>query len=218
MNDCAFYRDLSPAERSQHIIGQIFWIPAYQTNTSIHVLRFADRERKSDIKNTNFQVHQKSVDTIHGSSDLYHHMPIPELKLSTNEELRVLKVKKRPALLIIRGGFHTRKYSNFVSGKGREPNPSRHVFAPIVSLKKEDGLNDYPDKFIDAIQSSDDYPEFIFLPAYSSVITNDSMAVLTDLQTHSVNCIEQTDLAVGPEFIGDALNEFWADQIMQIYS
>jgi hypothetical protein len=145
-------------------------------------------------------------------------MPIPELKLRMDEELVVKKVKRRPAVLILRDGCDPRRMASHLSDIGSKPNPNSHVFAPIVSLRKEGNLgNDYPQPFIEKVTAGD-LPEFIHLPAEGTAIKSESMAVLTQLQSHSENAVEETDLALAQDYLGAALETFWQDlegQIMQ---
>lgn len=145
-------------------------------------------------------------------------MPIPELKLKMDEELLVKKVKRRPAVLILREGTDPRKIATHFSGIGSKPNPNSHVFAPIVSLRKEDNLgNDYPQPFIDKV-SAGELPEFVHLPAQGTLIKNESMAVLTQLQSHGESAVEETDLALDAVYLGAALETFWQDLEGQLLS
>ncbi|MDE3066212.1 MAG: hypothetical protein KGJ60_01535 [Verrucomicrobiota bacterium] len=142
----------------------------------------------------------------------------PELKIRMEEELVVKKVKRRPAVLILRDGCDPRKMATRISGIGARPNPNFHIFAPIVSLREEDNLgNDYPQPFMDKVVAAE-LPEFIHLPAEGTAIKKESMAVLTQLQSHTEKAIEETDSAPAQDYLGTALETFWQDlegQIMQ---
>ncbi|MBM3891551.1 MAG: hypothetical protein FJ388_20760 [Verrucomicrobia bacterium] len=64
----------------------------------------------------------------------------------------VKKVKRRPAVLILREAVDPRRLATHFSGAGAKPNPNSHVFAPIVLLRKEDNLGqDYPQAFIEKV-------------------------------------------------------------------
>lgn len=210
------YRKLTLAEKSRHTLGQVFWIPAYIHMEDYYVVRVGQWDRQNPITSAQFRIEKKSLRDLGQNSSLYHHMPIPELKLKMDEELVVKKVKRRPALLILREGINPRRLATqHLSGR---PNPNSHVFAPIVSLRKEDNIgSDYPQPFIEKVRSGE-LPEFIHLPPCGEIIRNESMAVLTQLQTHGERVVEETDLALDPVYFGAALETFWQDlegQILQ---
>ena len=205
------YRTLTTAEKTRHVLGQIFWIPAYLHMQDYHVVRVGQWDRLASITTAQFKIEKKTFHGLGRSADLYHHMPIPELKLKMDEELLVKKVKRRPAVLILREGTDPRRLATHFSGVGQKPNPNSHVFAPITSLRKEGNLgNDYPQQFIDKVNAGD-LPEFIHLPADGTVIKNESMALLTQLQSHGECFVEETELALDAVYLGAALETFWQD-------
>jgi hypothetical protein len=212
------YRKLTTAEKARHVLGQIFWIPSYLHMQDYHVVRIGQWDRLQPITSAQFRIEKKSFHGLGRSADLYHHMPIPELKIKMDEELVVKKVKRRPAVLILRDGCDPRKMATHFSGIGAKPNPNSHIFAPIVSLRKEENLTtDYPATFIEKVAAGE-LPEFIHLPAEGTVVKNESMAVLTQLQSHAENAVEETELALAADYLGAALETFWQDlegQIMQ---
>ena len=210
------YRELTPAERSRHIPGQIFWIPAFIHMADYYVVRIGQWDRLTPISSARFRIEKKNLGDLGKSGDLYYHMPIPELKLRADEELVVKKVKRRPAVLILREGIDPRRRATHITGVGQKPNPASHVFAPIVSLRKEENLgNDYPQAFVDKV-SAGELPEFIHLPAEGTVIRNESMAVLTQMQSHGAAVVEETKLCLTPLYFGTALETFWQDLEGQI--
>lgn len=205
------YRTLTPAERSRHLPGQIFWIPAYQAMRDYYVVRIGQWDRTDHITTAQFRIEKVSLAELGRSANLYQHMPIPELKLQMDEELVVKKVKRRPAVLILREGTNTRRMATHVTGTGPKPNPDSHVFAPVVSLRKEENLDHaYPQPFIDKVAATE-LPEFIHLPAEGSVLKNESMAVLTQLQSHHASLVEATALCLQPLYFASALETFWQD-------
>lgn len=212
------YRQLTPAERGRHVPGQIFWIPAYEHMNDYHVVRVSRQwDRRSDISTATFNIEKKSISTIGAPSDLFHHMPLPELKIKMGEELLVKKVKRRPAVLLLREGVDTRRLAQSYGGDGRvKPNPQAHVFAPVFSLRKEGNVGaDYPAPFIAKIAAGE-LPEFIHLPANGLTLPNESMAVLTQLQMHGENFVEETALCLTPLYLASALETFWQDLEGQI--
>jgi len=210
------YRTLTLADKSRHVPGQIFWIPAYLHMQDYYVVRVGQWDRTSHIATGQFRMEKKSFHDLGRGSDLYHHMPIPELKLRMDEELLVKKVKRRPVVLILREGVDPRRLSTFVTGTGHKPNPNSHVFAPVVSLRKEDNLSkDYPADFIEKVIANE-LPEFIHLPAEGTEIRNESIAVLTQLQSHNASVIEPTELCLDQAYFGAALETFWKDLEGQI--
>ena len=212
------YRKLSTAEKARHVLGQIFWIPAYLHMQDYYVVRIGQWDRLAPITSAQFRIEKKSFHGLGHNADLYHHMPIPELKLKMDEELVVKKVKRRPAVLILRDGTDPRRMAKHLSGFGTRPNPHSHVFAPVVSLRKEDNLgNDYPQPFVDKVIAAE-LPEFIHLPAQGTVIRNESMAVINQLQSHAESAVEETDIALAPDYLGAALETFWLDLEGQILS
>lgn len=221
MSDLAqLYRKLTPAERSQHVPGQVFWIPAYLAMQDYHVVRIGWWDHNQPITEAKFKIVKRTIQTIGRDSDLYQHMPIPELKVGMDEELVVKKVKRRPAILIWRDGYDPRKYARFSTGQmGRRPEPSTHVFAPVFSLRKADNVSkDYPEAFIQGLIEGDKYPDFLHLPAEGAIIRNESMAILGQLQSHSEAHVEETDLALTPDYLALALEQFWKFAESRIYT
>ena len=212
------YRELTPAERGRHIPGQIFWIPAYISMSDYYVVRIGYWDRHTPISTARFRIEKKTLAKLHEDSDLYDHMPIPELKLRADEELVVKKVKRRPAVLVLREGLNPRQVATHATGIGHKPNPNTHVFAPVVSLRKEENLgSDYPPAFVERVANGS-LPEFLHLPAEGTVIRNESMALLTHLQSHAAAVVEETKLCLQPLYFGAALETFWQDlegQILQ---
>lgn len=212
------YRKLTTADKARHVLGQIFWIPAYLHMQDYYVVRVGQWDRLNPITTARFQLEKKSFHGLGHNADLYQHMPIPELKLKMDEELVVKKVKRRPAILILRDGCDPRRMATNISSERSKPNPNSHIFAPIVSLRKEDNVtHDYPEPFIEKVVACE-LPEFVHLPVEGTVIKNESMAVLTQLQSHAENAVQETDLALDKLYLGAALETFWQDlegQIMQ---
>lgn len=210
------YRTLTLAEKTRHVLGQIFWIPANIHMQDYYVVRIGQWDRSAPINTAQFRIEKRTLHGLGASSDLYHHMPIPELKLRMDEELLVKKVKRRPAVLILREGVDPRRLATHLTGLGHKPNPNSHVFAPIISLRKEENLgNDYPAEFVAKVAAAE-LPEFIHLPPEGTVISNESMAVLTQLQSHGANVVEPTELCLDPVYFGAALETFWQDLEGQI--
>jgi hypothetical protein len=181
-----------------------------------YVVRIGYWDRTAPINTARFRIEKKSLGDLARDSDLYDHMPIPELKLRADEELVVKKVKRRPAVLVLREGLNPRRVATHATGVGQKPNPDTHVFAPVVSLRKEENLSsDYPPAFIDKVINGS-LPEFIHLPAEGTVIRNESMALLTHLQSHAAAVIEETKLCLQPLYFATALEVFWQDLEGQI--
>ncbi len=211
MPDPNFYVQLPPKERGRHVIGQIFWIPALVALQDLFVVRLGKWDKTQPIFAGDFELQRCTLRNVGKNSELYHHMPIPELKLKSSEELVVKKVKRRPGLLVLREGTSPRRLANFIMGRGDKPNPTEHLFAPIISLTKEASTGeDYPQKFIDRVREGH-HPEFIHLPPDGVVLRNESMAVLSELQPHSIRVVEETQLQVDPTYFGVALQEFIED-------
>ena len=212
-----YYRALTPGDRSRHLLGQIFWIPAYEHMQDYHVIRPGSWDRNQPITTALFRIDRRTINSIGHSTDLFQHMPIPELKILADEELVVKKVKRRPGILVVREGVDPRRLANAVVGRGpAAPNPSCHVFAPVVSLRKEGNIGqDYPEGFIEKVKAGS-LPEFIYLPPDPSVLRNESMAILTQLQIHGERFVEETPLALEPLYFGAALETFWQDLEGQI--
>lgn len=211
MPDQSFYTQLQPKERSRHVIGQIFWIPAYVALQDMFVVRLGRWDRKQPVFGGEFRVQRCTLPNLGQDRDLYHHMPIPELKLKADEELVVKKVKRRPGLLVVREGVSPRRLASFIVGRGEKPNPAEHVFAPIISLKKRDNTGqDYPEPFIERVRNGQ-HAEFIYLPPDGAVLRNESMAVLSELQAHSIRVIQETPVQLDPTYLGVALQDFIED-------
>lgn len=210
------YRRLTPKEKGQHVVGQLFWIPAYLHMNDYYVVRVGAWDRTQQIATARFQIEKKTLDTLSQGSDLFHHMPIPELKVGATEELIVKKVKRRPAVMVLREGVNPRRLATHLSGQGPKPNPATHVFAPIVSLVKEhDASHAYPAEFVEKVKQGG-LPEFLYLPGAGDVISNESMAVLTELQTHGEQFVEETDLCIKGDYLADSLDRLWQDITMSL--
>jgi hypothetical protein len=207
-----FYRALAPADRSRHLLGQVFWIPAFEHMEDFHVIRPGRWDRTQPITTSLFFIEKKSLSAIGHSTDLFQRMPIPELKILADEELIVKKVKRRPGILVVREGINPRRIANVLAGTSlKKPNPDCHVFAPVVSLRKEGNVGrDYPDGFIDKVKAGD-LPEFIYLQPDGIILKNESMALLTQLQMHGERFVEETPLALEQSCFGAALETFWQD-------
>jgi len=207
------YRTLTPKEKGIHTIGQIFWIPAFCTQKSYFVLRINAWDRTRPVAGALFDVKKASVKEVNGFVSPFGELPIPELRLRKNEDLIVSKVKRRPAVLIVREGFNMRNFASFIDGVAKEPEPSRHVFAPIYSLKKEGNTDkDYPASFVERVKVAD-FPGLIYLPPHNQVIKNESMVVLSELQVHCAQSVGETNLALDQETFGIFLDDFLRDLI-----
>jgi hypothetical protein len=211
MAEHPFYQVLEPAARGRHVIGQIFWIPAFTTERHLFAVRTTSWDRKLPIDTARFGLRQVHHSSVGGDQDLYQQMPIPELKLKTKEDLLVKKVKRRPAILIYREGINTRKLATYCAGIGDAPEPHEHVFAPIFSLRKEENVDsDYPDIFIQQVQTGK-FPELMHLPPTSRIIRNESMVAFAAMQVHPRHAIEETDLRVDPLQLAASLEKLKED-------
>ena len=83
-----YYRALTPSDRSRHLLGQVFWIPAYEQMQDYHVIRPGPWDRYQPISTAQFRIEPRTIGTIGRSTDLYQHMPIPELKILADEANR----------------------------------------------------------------------------------------------------------------------------------
>jgi hypothetical protein len=175
----------------------------------LYVIRLGYWDRSKPIFSGEFKIQKETLPQIGKNKDLYHHMPIPELKLQMDEELLVKKAKRRPGLLVFRDGNNPRKMATCAAGIGKAPNPVEHVFAPVVSLRKEGNIGkDYPDDFIEIVKKGK-IAALIYLPADGSILKNESMAILSQMQTHPLKTIEETDLRMDPLVLGTYLESFW---------
>lgn len=55
------YRKLTPAERSQHVPGQIFWIPAYLAMQDYHVVRIGWWDRTKPLSEAKFKIEKRTI-------------------------------------------------------------------------------------------------------------------------------------------------------------
>lgn len=140
--------------------------------------------------------------------DIKKKMPMPELGLELSEELTVVKAKMRPAVLLYRDCLNERRNATYLSGRGgRAPAPSRHLFAPVYSLRKDNGETDYPPEFIEMVKAGK-FPNIVYLPRFRAPIVNESMLVLSDQFLAGIDMVEPTDLAVDPISLACEFSEF----------
>jgi hypothetical protein len=213
MND--FYRKLLLKQKNEHRFAQFFWTPSPCITDAPIVIRIGQLKAGTDIKDAELQLQRITPGEFGRLSEqdrvnFKQKMPMPELGLALSEELTVTKSKWRPAILIHRGCLNLRKESRFVAKlTGKPVEPNKHLFAPVYSLRKEDGSADYEESFITRVKDGV-YPNIMHLPAYTTPIKNESMVVLSDLFQAGLHCVEATELCVDPEILGLKLLE-WND-------
>lgn len=212
-----FYKRLSPGLKNERQFGQFCWAPAPCVSSGILALRLGFLKAGVDIKDSQLTLIKLGIGDFgalkeQDRANLKSKMPIPELGLALSEEITVTKCKWRPSVVIHHACANWRKEANFVAKLvGKKPEPNRHLFAPVYSLRKEDGSSDYPEAFIARLQDGD-YPNILFLPAYASPIKNDSMLVLSDVFQAGLHSFETTDLCIDPETLAIKVSE-WSDYL-----
>jgi len=213
-----FYRKLPLRLKNERQFSQVFWAPAPCITPSTLALRLGSLKAGTDIRDAQLELVRLDANTFGGHSEtervnIKMKMPMPELGLNLSEELTVVKAKLRPAVLIFRNCTNLRREARFVAKiTGKPVEPNRHLFAPVFSLRKDDGTTDYPAEFIQLVQSAK-YPHILFLPASSGPIKNDSMLVLSDTFQAGIATVDPTDWCIDPDILGLKLNA-WDEFLM----
>lgn len=210
-----FYRELTGVAVRSHLPGQIFWVPAPIVSAAALGLRLGFLKEGQEITEVPLTISRLSSADIGRPAEaekveFHKRMPLPEISLSANEDLLIQKVKRRPAVLLFKGGLHPRRFAQFAAGLTTKPvNASHFVFAPIYSLRKENNVgHDYPPDFISNLQSGK-YPHLLHLPAYKHFLPNESMAVLNDLFGVGILSFEEVPLSIEPLELASKLDEFF---------
>ena len=212
MND--FYIRLEGAQVRAHLPGQIFWLPAPIISKDALGLRLGFLKQGQDITDRPFTIVRLRPEEIGHPTEaerveFYKRMPLPEINLSTSEDLLITKVKKRPSILLFKGCVNLRRFAILHAGLTSKPvNPNHYVFAPIYSLRKEGNIgHNYPEKFIVDLQNNK-FPNLLFLPAYKNYLPNDSVAVLDDLFGVGIQAFKEKPLCIHPLELASKLDEF----------
>ncbi len=210
-----FYRQLQAGPMRSHQLGQIFRVPAPIISMGALGLRLGLLKEGQDItqiplKISRLRLEDLGMPTEAEKVEFYKRMPLPEISLSANEDLLIQKVKKRPAVLLFKGGLHPRRFAQLAAGLTKKPvNPNHYVFAPIYSFRKQDNISaDYPPIFISELQAGK-FPHLLYLPAYDDHLPNESMAVLNDLFGVGILAFEETPLAIDAFELASKLEEFF---------
>ncbi len=213
MNDDAYYLKLPMREKNEHQVGQFFWVPSPMTSPATFSLRIGSWKAGIEIKEAKLVIKKVDKDELgkikEGEKVDLNKMVIPEINLDSSEDLIVSKVKRRPAVLIYKECYNMRKFADVTGGiRGGIVKPNRHIFAPIYSLRKEENLEkSFPATFISKVQNND-YPNILFLPAYSTVLKNDSMLILSEMFSVNIKAITPTDFCLDPMLFGIQMDNF----------
>lgn len=209
-----FYIKLPMREKNEKQVGQVFWVPCPMHADATFTLRIGNWKAGEDISEARLSV--KRVNTADlgkicaGERVDMERMVLPELKLDSSEDLVVNRVKRRPAVLISKDCYNLRKFADIASGlrSSAKLGPNRLIFAPVYSLRKEEHQSkSYPEAFIQKL-TADHYPTMLFLPAYGTVMKNDSMLVLSELFSVNFNAADPTDWCIDPVTFAMKFNQF----------
>lgn len=203
--------------KNERQFGQVCWAPAPCVAPGILALRLGFLKAGTDIRDVPLTLTRLGVSEF-GSlkeqdrADMKVKMPMPELGLALSEEITVTKCKWRPSVLIHHACKNWRREADFVAKiVGKAVEPSRHLFAPVYSLRKDDGSPEYPDAFVKRVQDGD-YPHILHLPAYVSPIKFESMLVLSDMFQSGLHTFEPTELCIDPETLAIKVSD-WTDYL-----
>ena len=208
-----FYRALTHKQKNEHQIGQLFWVPTPMTPESNLALRISSWKAGLDITKAALKVTRLAAEDIGGLSEQERmdmsRMVIPELNLDSSEDLLLTKVKRRPAVLVLRDCYNMRRFADRDIGlRNIRVEPNRHVFAPVYSLRKEENLGtNYPDAFVEKAKEGK-YPNVVFLPAFDTLLKNDSMLLLSELFAVGINSMSPTEYCIDPLLFGVRLGDF----------
>lgn len=215
MTENSVYIELEPKVQHEHVVGQLFWVPAPMVSPDPLTLRIGSWKAGMDVSQAELTVEKTPVadlgrTAIGHKGDIFRRMPIPELKLDSSQELLVQKIKMRPCVLVMRDCVDTKRFANVHAGvKGGQVSPKQHVFAPVFSLRhQETPSQNYPEKFIDDLRDRN-FPHLLFMPAFGREIVNDSMLVMNDLFAVGLHSFKETNLCLQPLHFAAFLEGFW---------
>jgi hypothetical protein len=170
-----FYQKLPLNYRNTFYFGQIFWTHTYYPHENLQVWRpIFDGSEPTRTIATKFEPLPARADAFN------HNTPLSSPKLETNEELIVLRAKRRPVILIrpemqipesVNKGFRGKVFRR------------RSLVAQIFSVADRlTGEAKFSPNFIDRVRRME-FPQLIFLPKKGEVIPVDSLLRLDECQS-----------------------------------
>ena len=150
-----------------------------------------NRSRRADSHNCDQLSHTPA-----GKDAFRRSLPLAVPKLETNEELVVVRAKKRPVMLIqpeaADMAVNNRGYRGRVQRK-------RSLMAPIFGLADaKTGAPEFNPEWVDRIRKME-FPQLVFLPNTPGLLEADSIARLDELQSVFTPHLDPTQFALGDE-------------------
>jgi hypothetical protein len=195
-----YFRGTTLAEAKRLNFGQICWAPGYYLADKITTLELVDYNPKNERLNR-YAVAQPQ------QTLLFNHTPVHELHLEHNEEMLVVKAKKRPFIIASQSPIEWPPGARRLKEKG-------FVCLPIYSFHPED-----TPEFRERIAAME-YPWWIYLPEDPGQMRRESFIRLDRLQVIEKNHIEPTQTALTEDswfFISEWLRYYLTNQIEDVF-
>ncbi len=195
-----YFRGTTLAEAKRLNFGQICWAPGYYLADKITTLELVDYNPKNERLNR-YAV-ARPQETL-----LFDHTPVHELHLEHNEEMLVLKAKKRPFIIASQSPIKWPPGASRLKEKG-------FVCLPIYSFHPEDTF-----EFRGRIAAME-YPWWIYLPEAPGQRRRESFIRLDRLQVIEKTHIEPTQTALTEDswfYISEWLRYYLTNQIEDVF-
>jgi len=171
-----YYQSTTAAHAKLLERGQFGWAPGLYLPTSITTLELAHYEPKDERQNRYAVLPNPPPNVV------FNHTPVQELHLENNEELLVIKAKRRPFIVLS-------QIPPTMANGSREHERSL-VCAPLYSFQSRNSLD-----FKERIKTLE-YPWWIYLPANQTLRLNEGFIRLDRIQVIAYCLIEPTQIAL----------------------
>lgn len=195
-----YYRGTTQAEAKKLNFGQICFAPGYYLTDNITTLELVDYNPKNERLNR-YAVARPQQPV------LFNHTPVHDLHLEHNEEMLVIKAKKRPFIIASHSPLEWPLGATRLKEKG-------FVCLPIFSFHPEDTTA------FKARIAAMEYPCWIYLPEDTSRNIKEGFIRLDRLQVIEKNHIEPTQTALTEDswfFISEWLRYYLTNQIEDVF-
>lgn len=155
-----FYRDLDPSSYSESPAnGQLCWIPVPHLNPIPQVLK-ANRSIASEHTHADFTIRNAKDSDFSGEPKL----PLYHLGLRMNEELLVMRGKRRPGIVILPDNILFDDISRLLRSAGKKHLQQNLVLViPIYSIQSENRPTGFPSIMVARIKALM-YNQFFYFP------------------------------------------------------
>jgi len=184
----SYYNPIGPKYRSSYLFGQFFWTHVLYALENLEFWRPVDYD-ETKTHPTEFEIATSTDDAFNRPAPLY------TPKLEIDEELIVLRAKRRPVILIVPAP--ERIALPQIRGGGRV-HRNLAIVAPLYSVATKEGKAKYHPDFINMIRTLE-FPHLFFCPSYLPI--RDSICRLDSIQTSFLSHLEPIDLRLCDEVL-----------------